>query len=412
MQLKKAKFFIIIFFFVFTLFLSNDFGLIDVEKTSIITALAVDKEDDYYVVTAQIAVPEAIDAYTENKKAQISGKGKTIGEALKYMADVSGWFPKLAFCNLIILGNEVTNENVVKVLDYFAKTLRLQDSALVAVAENKASKILSLATPLDNLSSFAVQKIILKASGFDMDVAATDIKTFCSYYYSPNSSGYMPLIKVVNAESDDNGGQSGGQSGADSQGASQASSQGGQNQKSQDKTKESNVLFDARTTALFKNGIKVGELSPDLTFVFNTFHYSMQGSSIPVDNVLVNKQNANYLLTIFDNKHHFKVNATNDDVVLNFDLSLFCKVGDVNAVGTKESISATTPLPNEVIKKANQKLTDDINALVDVSVQTGCDFLRIKEKLYRFNYSKYSLYKDNFLTKLKVNTKVNVHGQE
>lgn len=409
MQLKRAKFFILIFFFLFTLFLSNDFGLIDVEKTSIITALAVDKEEDYYVVTAQIAVPEAIDAYTENKKAQLSGKGKTIGEALKYMADVSGWFPKLAFCNLIILGNNVANENVVKVLDYFAKTLRLQDSALVAVAQDKASDILSFATPLDNLSSFAIQKIILKASGFDKDVASTDIKTFCSYYYSPNSSGYMPLIKVVKAENGDSGGQSGSSS---SKSVSSASSQGGQNQKSQDGSKESNILFDARTTALFKNGVKVGELSPDLTFAFNTFHYPMTGSSISVENVLINEQNSNYLLTIFDNKHSFKVNATNNEVVLDFDLSLFCKVADVNAIGTEESISATTPLPKEVIQKANQKLTDDIKSMVYLSVSTGCDFLRIKEKLYRFNYSKYSLYKDNFLTKLKVNTKVNVHGQE
>ena len=408
MQLKRAKFFILIFFFIFTLFLSNDFGLIDVEKTSIITALAVDKENDEYLVTAQIAVPEAIDAYTENKKAQISGKGKTIGEALKYMADVSGWFPKLAFCNLILLGNNLASENVIKVLDYFAKTLRLQDSALVAVAENKASDILSLATPLDNLSSFAVQKIILKASGFDKDVASTDIKTFCSYYYSPNASGYMPLIKVINAENGDSGGQ--GQS--SQEGVSSASSQGGQNQKSQDGSKKSNVLFDARTTALFKNGIKVGELSPDLTFVFNALHYPMTGSSIAVENVFANEQNANYLLTIFDNKHSLKVNATDTDVIVNLDLSLFCKVADVNAIGTKDSISATTKLPNEVIKKLNEKLSNNISDLVNVSVQTGCDFLRIKEKLYRFNNSKYSLYKDNFLTKLKVNTKVNVHGHE
>ena len=116
MRLKRAKFFLIIILLLFTFFFSNDFGLIDVEKTSIVTAIAVDYENDEYLVTTQAAVPEATDTNTENQKAQLSGKGKTVGEALKDLADLSGWFPKLAFCNLIILGNELANDNVVNVL--------------------------------------------------------------------------------------------------------------------------------------------------------------------------------------------------------------------------------------------------------------------------------------------------------
>ena len=139
-QTSKAKFIILAVFLVFTFFFSNDFGLIDVEKTSIITAIAIDKEDDgSYVATAQIAVPEATDTNTENQKAQISGKGSTIGAAIKDLGDTSGWFPKLSFCNLILVGNGFSESNVIKVLDYFAKTLRVQDSALVAMSDKKAS---------------------------------------------------------------------------------------------------------------------------------------------------------------------------------------------------------------------------------------------------------------------------------
>ena len=105
MRLKRAKALLICLSILLTLFFSNNFGLIDVEKTSIITAIAIDKEQDEYILTAQVAVPEATDTNTENQKAQLSSKGRTIGEALKEMGDISGWFPKLAFCNLIILGN-------------------------------------------------------------------------------------------------------------------------------------------------------------------------------------------------------------------------------------------------------------------------------------------------------------------
>ena len=106
MNTRKAKLLMILVLVIFVFFFSNDFGLIDVEKTSIITAIAVDIDDNKeYIVTAQIAVPEATDTNSENLKAQLSGKGATVGKAIKDLGDLSGWFPKLAFCNLIILGN-------------------------------------------------------------------------------------------------------------------------------------------------------------------------------------------------------------------------------------------------------------------------------------------------------------------
>ena len=95
MKLKRVKFILLAVCFLFAMFFTNDFGLIDVEKTAIITAIAIDKEDDQYSVCAQIAVPEATDANTENQKAELNGKGSTIGAAIKNLGDISGWYPKL-----------------------------------------------------------------------------------------------------------------------------------------------------------------------------------------------------------------------------------------------------------------------------------------------------------------------------
>ena len=408
MRLKRAKALLISLSILLTFFFSNNFGLIDVEKTSIITAIALDKEQDEYILTAQVAVPEATDTNTENQKAQLSSKGKTVGEALKEMGDVSGWFPKLAFCNLIILGNSLANENVVNLLDYFAKTLRLQDSALVALSEKTAKELLSLSTPLDNISSFAIQKILLKASQFDNDVAPTDIKTFVSGYYSKNKSGYMPLIKVISA---DNGSGSEGQKSDNSStngGGSGASSSG--DQKGQGANSQSNNLFDARTTALFKEGKFVGELSPTETLVFNAFSEKINGTSIAINNVPLNGKECNYLLNIMTDSHSLKVKAKDNGIDLEFNLSLFCKVSDVFTTNAEDSLSSNTPLPKPLIEKTERLLTENIISLVNKSISSGCDLLKIKEKLYRYNHSKYSLFKDNYLSKLKVKINVDVKG--
>ena len=405
MRLKRAKFLLLSVFILLSFFLSNDLELINVEKTSIITAIAVDKEMDNYLITAQIAVPEATDTNTENQKAQLSGKGKTVGEAIKDLGNTSGWFPKLAFCNLIILGNELANENVVKVLDYFAKTLRVQDSALVVLAEKSGKEILSLSTPLDNISSFAVQKILLKTVGFDADVAHNDIKTFCTGYYSLNSSSFLPIIKVISADSG---------SGNKGESADNSSSSGSSSQSQGDKAKgsnsDSNNLFDARTTALFKNGIKVGELNEELTHTFNAFNTSLMSTSLSIPNVPLNDSLANYFITVFRENHSFKVKATDTHVNLDFNLSLYCKITDVDVPGTDDALSTNYPLPQPLIEKTQKMLTENIEKLVEKSIETDCDFLKIKEKLYRYNNSKYSLFKDNFLSKLKVNINVDVKG--
>ncbi len=409
MRLKRAKFCMLIVVVLFTFFFSNDFGLIDVEKTSIVTAIAVDYEDEKYLVTLQAAVPEATDTNTENQKAQLSGKGSSVGEALKNLGDVSGWFPKLAFCNLIIIGNGLAETNVVNVLDYFAKTLRIQDSALVTLAEKKASDLLSLSTPLDNISSFAMQKIILKTSGFDRDVSPTDIKTFCAGHYSINQSAYMPLIKVISA---DNGSSEGGAKQDNSQGSNGGSQSSGQNEKGSGSNAQSNNLFDASTTALFKNGKKVGELDTNLTLAFNAFLTPLDGTSISVKDVEYNGKKVNFLLSIVNGNSSFNVTALEDKILLEFNLRLFCNVADVNTDYSTDSTSQNKPLPKQLVDKAVSQFEGYIKDLVDTSVQTGCDFLKIKEKLYRYNNSKYSLFKDDYLSKLTTKIKVEISGQK
>ena len=404
--MKKAKLILLALVGLFTFFFSNDFGLIDVEKTSIITAIAIDYEDGEYLVSAQIAVPEATDTNSENQKALLSGKGSTIGAAIKDLGDVSGWYPKLSFCNLILIGNEFSNTNVITVLDYFAKTLRIQDSALIAFCEGKASELLEVASPLDNISSFAIQKVLLKTHGFDTDIANTNIKTFCSGYYSKDGSAFMPVIKkTISSESQDSSNQ-----GSNSSQGSSGSS-GGQSSQGQTKT-DGKYLFNAKTTALFKDGIKVGELNDELTLVFNAITKNITGTTIPVDDVSYKDGTCNYLLKVMSTKRSLNLLVDNNGPTLNVDLTLFCKINDQNAQDSDRNISENKPLPTELISKTEQMLAEQIKELLRTSTETNCDFLKIKEKLYRFNFKQYSRFKDNVLSAMETNIKVTVTGQK
>lgn len=406
----KAKAILLAVLFIFTFFFSNDFGLIDVEKTSIITAIAIDLEDENYIATAQIAVPEATDTNTENQKAQISGKGSTIGAAIKDLGDTSGWFPKLSFCNLILIGNGFKDANVIKVLDYFAKTLRVQDSALVAMSEKKASELLELASPLDNISSFALQKILLKTTGFDRDVAPTDIKTFCSLHYSKSGSAFMPLIKVIPSSIGKSSDEQGNSSGQESTESGKDTGSGGGSSGQDDKK---NYLFDAKTTVLFKDGKMVGQLDENMTLAFNALTDKFKGTTIPLNDVSGElSKNDNYLLTVMRAIPSIKVFANDNEITLKINLNLYCRISDHSADGSSEALSENKPLPKPVIDKAEEFFIQNIKEIVETSKQTDCDVLKVKEKLYRFKHKQYSRYKDNCLSVLTPEISVRVAGQK
>ena len=464
MKFLKVKIVLVLVASVFLIFFFDDYDIIDVEKTAIITAIAVDtvKSETFssgtgsssggntasgektggsaqsgglglsnsgvtdgeeesggetYIVTAQIAVPEATDTNSESTRTELSGSGGTIGAAIKRIGDVSGWYPHLSFCNLIILGSGMAETNVIKTLDYFAKTLRLQDSAMVILAKNTAKELLEITTPLDKISSFAIQKVLFKTKGFDSDVASTDVKEFCLDYYDVGSSSFMP---IVNAEiqfpenlgkpdgSDSSESQSGGGSGGGSRGSESQSGGGSGGSDEQEKK-----VFSAFATALFKKGVKVGELTAEQTLVFNAIRKNVTGTTIELDNVKVGfAKPRNYLLTIIKNKRAFKVFADEKGLTVDINLTLYCKISDRNAEVSDSSFSKNVPLPQEIIKAAEEKLTADLKELIETEKQTGCDFLRIKRELFRKNYKYYAKFKDSYLNNITENVKVTVTGQK
>lgn len=404
MKFTKVKFVFFAVAFIFLIFFSSDFGLIDIEKTAIITAIAIDVNNNEYELTAQISVPEATDSNSETSKAHITGKGKTMGAAFKDLGEVSGWFPNLNFCNLIILSNDLATTNSMKVLDYFARTLRMQDSALVVLFEGKAKEIIKYSTPLDNISAFAIQKILFKNAGFDIEVAKMDIKTFAVGYYSKGHSSYMPIIKTIEANENP-------QEGSQQSSSSDMISSGKTSSNSSNSSSQSKKYFSANYTALFNYGIKVGQLDPLLTTTFNILTTSFEGSTFEVNNVSDGVTSKNYLLTVLRNSPSLSLDVSVNKIVFNVNLDLYCKVSDQNSEGGENGLIKNIPIPNNVIEKAQQQLTTQINNLIEVSKKTGCDFFEIADKLYRRHNKFYALYKDNYLDKLQANVKVKVQGQ-
>ena len=392
------------------MFFSNDFGIVDIEKTAIITAIGIDLKDGKYEISAQIAVPEATDNNSENQKTQISATGDTVGAAIKRIGDSSGWYPQLSFCNLIILGNGTESENVIKMIDYFAKTLRLQDSAILVFAEGSAKELLEITTPLDSISSFALQKILLKTEGFDRDVATNDIKSFCSGYYSYSGSSFIPLVKAKKIQTSEAGGESSG--GSEEAGGSSGGSQSGAESSGQEKN---SYVFDTTSTALYKDGFLVGTLTEEQAIAFNAIRGEQMRyttvTALNVQNGLTEKPH-NYLFTVLRCVADTKLFADENELTFKINVNVYGKITDQNADYSDSTVSKNIVLPEAVIRALESKMSSDVENVVKTTVNTGCDALKIGEKLYRFNHNHYYRYKDDYLTKMKTEINVTVTGQK
>ena len=115
---KRAKIIGLLFIFCMVAYFSNDFQLINIEKTAIIVALGIDRADEDLEVSVQIAVPQASNQNSTNSDAILSAKDRTLYGALEKISLQTGWYPKLTFCNLIIMGQDLVKENFTPIIDY------------------------------------------------------------------------------------------------------------------------------------------------------------------------------------------------------------------------------------------------------------------------------------------------------
>ena len=115
LQRVPIKLYILIFGVLLLSFFSNDFGLVDIQKTAIILAAGLDRTETGVHLTAQIATPKGSERSScGTASVDIEGDGETVSDCIAEIYSKTGWVPKLIFCNLILLGENTLKEDVFR----------------------------------------------------------------------------------------------------------------------------------------------------------------------------------------------------------------------------------------------------------------------------------------------------------
>ncbi len=386
------------------LFFTHDFGLIDIEHTAIIVAFGIDvDENDEYEISTQIAIPQASTSSSSNSESIISAKGKTIGEAIDKIAVNTGWYPLFSFCNLIVLGENAVSGNVMKILNYFIRTDRIPDSAALCACEGTAKKLLLSNTPLDSVSSFALQKILEQDYAKLDRIANINVKNFADGYYSKSSGGYLPFVKAIESGDSQNASQSGsGGSGGGSEGGSGGSNGSGESDESGDKSD----VYDASSALCFSHGEAVCMLTAEETLLFNLRNKSSIDTFIKLDDAEINGQKTPILVEIDETSKKYAFKFENGKPTYEIKLELQCRVVSANADLPVSDLFPAAEAPEEILRATEKKLTETLEKLYRKLQIADCDLFGIKNSIYKFHYGKFEGLKDDALKSTVLKTEI------
>ena len=396
MVFKRAKIYVLIFIGLFIIYFTQDYTLINIEKTALIVTLGVDKKEDGYEVTSQIAVPDSESSKTTNKEAVISSKGKTLYEAVSDISDKTGWYPKLSFCNLIVLGESLKSENIMDVLLFFIRSYKIEDSAIVCTVEGEAKELLLSSSPLDNISGLSLSKIFVKDYENASRVYTASIKDFCTKYYSRSSLGYMPYVKTIPTDESGQGGKTV-QTSTATEPEAGTQKQGGEQQL---------VIYDASTCYLYNKGYFVGELNSDEVLCLSLVNKKVQEAFFTITATNNDGKTGELLIDILKSNRKVNLTIENNKPTLNIDLKVWARVSDANFSESIDNVASLGKLNANMKYKTENFIKENLISIINKSKNSGSDIFEVKNLLYKYHTKKYEKHKLTVLEDLEY--KINV----
>jgi len=387
---RRALYFIIIFLACVFLFFTNDFGLVDIRKTAIITAVGVDKEDDGFLVSALIAVPKPSSGQKSTAETVVSGSGKTVSFALSEIADKTGWVPKLVFCQTVIVGEEVAKDNVMTALEYFIRDEYMSDSCMIACASGTASEILSVKSPTDSLTSVALSSVLGNEANQSGKATVINLKDFAIGYYGEAHSSYMPVIEKTapSQNSMQNSMQNSSQS-SSAIAAAEAEEGGSEGEES---SSGAESIFSSTATAMFLNGAKVGELNAEQTFMFNVLRTRLRFAVFDAES-----DGRTYSLGLRRNKGRIRFSVEDTFPKMDVEIKVAASVADADFAEDIRDIMYSSVVPEKVKRAAEERMENILSDIFIKCQNTGCDLFRVIDKLKKFESRYYEAYKSDVL---------------
>ena len=420
----KKKYSVILYWLIIiallALFFTNDFGLVDLHKTSVVVAVGVDTEDNEVLVTAQVAVPQPSQSGDNIQYTEVQGRGLTVADCLNEINSKTGFYPKLLFCKLILIGEECQKMPLFKVLGCFYRRNYSELTALVAMCKGKASEMLSLPATISPENSTAMQRALSEELKKSANVSSVNLREIAKANYGVGKACYMPFIEA-NVEGtsegggngDNVGGESGSQGGQGGQGGQQGGGSGGSGggegggqsgQSGQQGGGEGQQMeFTARKTAVFTDGTFAGLLDEQQSFALNVLKNEIRLAVLPCD-----ADGVHYTVGLKNVGAGVNLKVKDGVPKLTVSFGALAQIQGAAKILEPDSVRFDDVVKPEILQAAEGEIRNRMEDLLKHCRETGCDLFGATGMLYKYHTKCYEAFRDDILTRMEVEYKIKI----
>lgn len=369
------------------LFFTNDFGLVDIRKTAVIIGAGIDLTSAGISITAQLAIPQASENVESTQYIEVEGEGVTVADALNEINKKTGFYPKLVFCKLLMLGESCQSRNIFEILDYFYRDDYTQLTPSIAMCEGSAGELLASKMRFGNTATVSIERLLSEEAKKSGNVSTVNLKILGIDAHSPSAACFMPFIRAQSqsAEGSQSGGdgEAGGGSSSEDSASDESRTDGGQG---------SSREFLCDRTAVFSNGNFVGVLDEDQTFALNLVKNDVRHVFVPCE-----AEGDVYTLGMRNCRGGVSVEVENGVPFVRLSFSAVVQISDVDRSESPGSASRGV-VPDAVLAGGAEALRQRFSSLADTVRATGCDVLELRTLLYRYHYKYYEEWGDRLLS--------------
>ncbi|NLF43006.1 MAG: Ger(x)C family spore germination protein [Bacteroidales bacterium] len=193
---------ILCFFMLFTL--SGCFGGREINDLEIVVGIGVDKDENTgnILLTAQI-VREEENGNTEKNGGgengafwNVTSTGNSIFDAVRQITHKTGNRLFISHNQAVIYGEDIASEGLEKYIDFFLRAHEMRPTALILVAEDRASDVLETKPKTEKFPAANIEKLV-ESYVFTSQLYKVNMKDFASRLMSTTTAPVAPLVSVL-----------------------------------------------------------------------------------------------------------------------------------------------------------------------------------------------------------------------
>lgn len=348
----------------------------ELDKIAITVGCGLEKVDDGYKVTAQIADTQK-QGDSSNSSSPVRFKNysytdKTIHEAAR---GILTKLPKKAYTNhmqILVIDENIAKDGIEDIIDFWFREVELRNDFYVFVSKDSTpTDVLGVLTQVYPINSVGIRNLIETNNQFLSGSILTTFDDLADEYVSKTKEILLPAITVLGGNGD---------------------------KKENLESSNPESLLSIEETAFFKDNKLISYLDKKETIYYNLIKNQLKSSIISFE-------------CSEDKYVTFEIIGSNSDIKIKknkpeIDLKIKAK-GNLTSVMCNYDISKDSGI-KQIEKQGSEEIKRNIVNLIDLSKEYNSDIFYFRNLYYKKNngyYKKISDY-DSFYNNLKINVDV------